>query len=304
MKQLMKWQPLIIEPVLPLIWLVGWMNLITIHQLVSGPVRVSGPLVESVLIFSGLILVVDVYNLVLVYQQNPAIVKTTLYRGLAIFQAIVIICLLVLAWSHPAAILLPTKVTGWNLIFIILAGIKGLVGNFFAVTARYLPFPPKHEFLIWLGTINLLCQGLLCYPLLVIHGSGRWLIIIIVVAVLVASLWAEFHHLATILTTGLVQRSGGYQSLVGINLIASVAVIFFGLDTVIFKMMNNQPDLISGAFVVAWLLQGISQLAMGAMHHYDNDYRYGHAVGRERLYILLGTIIGAILLLATCYWLA
>lgn len=272
--------------------------------MVSGPVHVGGEMVESVLIFSGVILIADVYNLVLTYQQNPAIVKTSLYRGLSIFQALVIICLLVLSWSHPAAVLLPRTVTVWNLIFILLAGIKGLVGNFFAVTARYIPFPPKQEFMIWLGTINLFCQGLLCYPLLVIHGGGRWLMALVVAAVIVVGLWAEFIHLPLIFSTGFVQRSGIYQCIVGINLIASVAVLFFGLDTVIFRLMDNNPDLISGAFVTAWLLQGVSQLAMGAMHHYDNDYRYGHAIGRERLYVLLGTIVGAILLLAACFWLA
>ena len=146
MKQLMKWQPLIIEPVLALTWIVGWLNLMTIYQIVKGPVHVGSQRVESVLIFSGVILIADVYNLILTYQQNPAIVRTSLYRGLSIFQALIIICLLVLSWSHPSVVLLPTTVTVWNLIFILLAGTKGLVGNFFAVTSRYIPFPPKQEF--------------------------------------------------------------------------------------------------------------------------------------------------------------
>lgn len=303
-KQIMKWQPLIIEPVLALIWIVGWLNLMTVHQLVRGPLIVTGPLVESVLILLGGLLVADVYNLVLTYQQNPAIVKTSLYRGLTFVQAVVIICLLVLAWSHPAVILLPTTVTIWNLIFVVLAGAKALVGNFFAVTARYIPFPPREEFLIWLGTINLICQGLLGYPLLVIHGGGRWLMAVVVALVILIGLWAEFIHLPVIFSTGFVQRSGIYQVVVGINLITSVAVLFFGLDTVIFRVINSSPDLISGAFIAAWLLQGVSQLVMGAMHHYDNDYRYGHALGRERLYVLVGTIVGAGLLLGTCGWLA
>ena len=126
----------------------------------------------------------------------------------------------------------------------------------------------------------------------------------IVAAVIVVGLWAELIHLPLIFSTGFVQRSGIYQCIVGINLIASVTVLFFGLDTIIFRLMDSKPDLISGAFVTSWLLQGVSQLAMGAMHYYDNDYRYGHAIGRERLYILLGTIVGAIFLLVACFWLA
>lgn len=301
MKQLTKWRPLIIEPNLTLMWGVGWLNLITIIQQLRGPIVVTNQLIEALIMLSALVLVVDLLNLILIYQQSPAIVKTPIYRGLSLLFAVIMICLLVLAWSNPGQVLLPNRVTSLNLLFLLLASVKAYLGDFFATTSRLLPFPPRRDNLLWWGTSMLFGQGLLIYPLTVLHTSLRWLPIILIVIGICVSIVVEWRSLPALMNDGDEQRSAVYQLLLGLNLASGIATIFFGLDTIAFRAFNTSVDLISFVFVLAWWLMGCSLVTLTAMHHYDNDYRYGHAPGYERLYLLLGAVIAATMMLTTAW---
>lgn len=305
MKQLMKWRPLILEPNVALIWTVGWLNLTTIIQKMNGPVLLTTEqLVEAVVMLSAVVLIADVYNLILIYQQSPAIIKTPVYRSLSLLFAVIMICLLVLAWGNPSQVLLPQRVNWMNLLFLMLAGGKAYLGDFFSTTSRLMVFPPQHGDLLWSGTSLLLGQGLLIYPLVTLSGHLRWLLIILVILAMGISLLTDWRQVAHLLNDGFVQRSSFYQGLIGCHFTSALAVVFFGLDTIIFRMQNHSVDLITFVFVFAWWLMGISMVILEAMQRYDNDYRYGHAVGYERLYLLLGGIATVIIMLLTAWLVA
>lgn len=103
--------PLVLVPMISLAWAGGWMTITSAWQASGRILAPTQDLQESILLLSVPVLIANIYNLLLIYNQ-PAIVKQQgHYQALAIVNAVVMIAALVLAWGAPGQVLAPARLT-------------------------------------------------------------------------------------------------------------------------------------------------------------------------------------------------
>ena len=69
MEQWLPRQPLILTPTIPLMWTVGWLCTMSAYIILGGEPPSPNQLQDSALLVSAVILVMNMYNLILIYQR-------------------------------------------------------------------------------------------------------------------------------------------------------------------------------------------------------------------------------------------
>lgn len=130
MEQWLPRQPLILTPTIPLMWTVGWLCTMSAYIIVGGQPPSPNQLQDSVLLVSAVILVMNIYNLILIYQRAEKYRNLSPYAPRALLLAIVLIISIVLAWGQPKVVLIPSYLNIWVMIFIVLNCLQALLGQF------------------------------------------------------------------------------------------------------------------------------------------------------------------------------
>lgn len=301
MKRLMEWRPLIIGPLLPLMWMSCWLTYVTIAKGMAIKFVEPAELQESLLLISGVVVVINVYNLVLIYHETTLIKTIYFYSILAILLALTIICSLVLAWSDPVRIMTPERLSGWVVIFALLTAIQGLLGNYFALVTRQQAAIENPRSSLVLASACLTLTSLIAVPALTDGVVCRRGWVVLLLLFLIANTVLGIVNLNHLFKPLAVQQSVTYELLVGINLASFFISILTGLDTVTVRWISPHFDLLAVCMLTALTVYGISTAIIAGMQRYDNDYRYGHVNGRERLWVVVGAILFMALLLIECY---
>lgn len=116
MEQWLPRRPLILLPVIPLVWTVSWLCLVSARFLMGIQYPQPAQFQDSVLMISALILLANIYNLILIYQRIDIYRKIPTYAPRAMLLAIILIISIVLAWGQPQAVLIPNHLTVWVVI--------------------------------------------------------------------------------------------------------------------------------------------------------------------------------------------
>lgn len=126
----------------------------------------------------------NVFNLIVVYQQADSIVRQVRYRQGSWLLALLIMAGLVVCWSQPANLMTPHRFSGLLVAAMIIIACQALVGNYFlqVVSGSQQPFSSLAiPTLTWLGA------ALLGWPRQVTAGSDHFLAVVMMV-ILVAGL--------------------------------------------------------------------------------------------------------------------
>lgn len=287
-------QPLIITPVIPLLWISSWLAITqACFAFTKVSLTVSDEFIESVLMVSAVVLLANVYNLILICAQHQLLKEDHFYQGMIILWALVLMVTTVLAWGKPSAVLTPRKLTLGPLAFLLLSVCQALLGTYFVRITR--PKQAPNKLSLFTGIVTMFVTGGLV-PIWLVDGGLAWTIMAVLLLVILVG-W-HFQQLPRILAPVLATKSGCYQMVVGIDLAAILISLFLGFDTVIMKILGSHSELIAVAFAIAMVTVGLCDEIIAGMQRYNNDYRYGHAVNHERAYLVSGIIIWLLLLIA------
>ena len=116
MEQWLPRQPLILTPTIPLMWTVGWLCTMSAYIILGGEPPSPNQLQDSVLLVSAVILVMNMYNLILIYQRAEKYRNLSPYAPRALLLAIVLIISIVLAWGQPKVVLIPKELNSLPII--------------------------------------------------------------------------------------------------------------------------------------------------------------------------------------------
>lgn len=298
MEQWLPRRPLILTPIIPLAWTTSWLGIVTALRSLGFGSPSPSQLRDSVLLVSAFIVVANIYNLILIYQHAERREKTTTYQQCSILLAIILIVSMVLAWGQPKQVLMPTQINWWVAAFILLNSGQAILGTYFVQRVNPVQTRTRKASLV-LPVIILTVAGYILPLALAIRGS--WLVALLGIAFLIALINGQWVNFTGLLSPVAATKSGIYQSLLGMNITTTVTTVFFGLDTFVMAALGERPDLISYCFALSLLGVGLSGILIAAMQRYQNDYRYGHAPGREMWYLIGGIILTVAVLLGTCW---
>ena len=262
---------------------------------------------DSVLLVSAVILVMNMYNLILIYQRAEKYRNLSPYAPRALLLAIVLIISIVLAWGQPKVVLIPSYLNIWVMIFIVLNCLQALLGQFFALLERP---QSRRRFASMYWPIVVLCTaGIVTPPSLELHNGWTLPFIIsdcILLSFFIVRSWQEIPR---ILIKVQANNSIIYEMLVGINLATIISTVVSGVLFIIFNFNNIEISIVAACFTLSPAINGISGLIIGAMQRYNNDYRYGHVKGHPQRYIYCGIFLviifiglGFILRKANNFW--
>lgn len=281
-------------------WLACWLTYVTVAKGLAVGLTNPAILQESVLVVSGLVVVGNVYNLILIYQETKLVKELFAYASLGGVLALTLICGLVFAWSDPERILTPTRLSFLNLAFLGDAGVSGkllCVGNTGKLVTREKVTGDDQKSSLVVMTASLFLTALVAIPTITVGIGGRRGWDIALILFLLANTALGFQNIRRLFTPLAVQQSVIFQLLVGINLAALFLSVFTGLDTVIVRWLGDRFDLLACCMVVSLLGFSLSGILIAGMQRYDNDYRYGHVHGRARRWIIAGAVLFLLILL-------
>ncbi|UUW68322.1 hypothetical protein NUJ10_10010 [Limosilactobacillus reuteri] len=295
MEQWLSRQPLILTPTIPLMWTVGWLCTMSAYIILGGEPPSPNQLQDSVLLVSAVILVMNIYNLILIYQRAEKYRNLSPYAPRALLLAIILIISIVLAWGQPKVVLIPSHLNIWVMIFIVLNCLQALLGQFFALLERP---QSRRRFASMYWPIVVLCvAGIVTPPSLELHNGWTFPFIIsdcILLSFFIVRSWQEIPR---ILIKVQANNSIIYEMLVGINLATIISTVVSGVLFIVFDFNNTEISIVAACFALSPTINGISGLIIGAMQRYNNDYRYGHVKGHPQRYIYCGIFWMIILLM-------
>lgn len=295
MEQWLLRQPLILTPTIPLMWTVGWLCTMSAYIILGGQPPSPNQLQDSVLLISAVILVMNIYNLILVYQRTEKYRNLSTYAPRALLLAIILIISIVLAWGQPKVVLIPSYLNIWVMIFIVLNFLQALLGQFFALLERSRS-RRKLASMYW-PIVVLYTAGIVISPSLEVHNGWTLPFIIgdcILLLFFIARSWQEIPR---ILIKVHANNSIIYELLVGINLATIISTVVSGVLFIIFNFSNTEISIVAAYFALSPVINGISGLIIGAMQRYNNDYRYGHVKGHPQRYIYCGIFLVIVFLI-------
>ena len=302
MKQWLPSQPLILTPIIPLMWTTGWACMASAYTVLEIQPPYSAQLQESILLISSVILVANIYNLILISQRIERYRDYPTYGPRTLLLAIVLIISIVMAWGQPKAILVPNRLTFFVVAFIILNFLQALLGEFFTLFAR--PVTRRKPASMYLPTVTLCLSGLIIPACVNVHDSWQLPLMGCGCSLLIYFTWETWQNLPGILSKGSVNNSIMYELLVGINLASAILAIISGVLFFVFSMVERRFIFSLYCFVISLPINGISGLLISALQRYNNDYRYGHVKGKPQRYIYCGMLIMVIFIIAVFYLVA
>lgn len=295
MEQWLLRQPLILTPTIPLMWTVGWLCTMSAYIILGGQPPSPNQLQDSVLLISAVILVMNIYNLILVYQRTEKYRNLSTYAPRALLLAIILIISIVLAWGQPKVVLIPSYLNIWIMIFIVLNFLQALLGQFFALLER--SRSRRRLASMYWPIVVLYTAGIVISPSLEVHNGWTLPFIIgdcILLLFFIARSWQEIPR---ILIKVHANNSIIYELLVGINLATIISTVVSGVLFIIFNFSNTEISIVAAYFALSPVINGISGLIIGAMQRYNNDYRYGHVKGHPQRYIYCGIFLVIVFLI-------
>lgn len=295
MEQWLLRQPLILTPTIPLMWTVGWLCTMSAYIILGGQPPSPNQLQDSVLLISAVILVMNIYNLILVYQRTEKYRNLSTYAPRALLLAIILIISIVLAWGQPKVVLIPSYLNIWVMIFIVLNFLQALLGQFFALLER--SRSRRRLASMYWPIVVLYTAGIVISPSLEVHNGWTLPFIIgdcILLLFFIARSWQEIPR---ILIKVHANNSIIYELLVGINLATIISTVVSGVLFIIFNFSNTEISIVAAYFALSPVINGISGLIIGAMQRYNNDYRYGHVKGHPQRYIYCGIFLVIVFLI-------
>lgn len=295
MEQWLLRQPLILTPTIPLMWTVGWLCTMSAYIILGGQPPSPNQLQDSVLLISAVILVMNIYNLILVYQRTEKYRNLSTYAPRAFLLAIILIISIVLAWGQPKVVLIPSYLNIWVMIFIVLNFLQALLGQFFALLER--SRSRRRLASMYWPIVVLYTAGIVISPSLEVHNGWTLPFIIgdcILLLFFIARSWQEIPR---ILIKVHANNSIIYELLVGINLATIISTVVSGVLFIIFNFSNTEISIVAAYFALSPVINGISGLIIGAMQRYNNDYRYGHVKGHPQRYIYCGIFLVIVFLI-------
>lgn len=290
-------RPLILAPLIPLIWTVSWLGGVTIRHAFGFDYPNPGQLQDSVLIILALVVLSNIYNLALIYQQTEKYQNVPQYSRRAFLLAIILIISIILAWGQPKRILIPNRLTIGVIAYIILNCGQAMLTTYFVQLSRPVTRRKRASLLLPVGELAL--AGFLT-PFIFNHDRS-WQIAVLGCGLLVIFTIMQWNNIAGVFSLVPAVNSGFYQMMIGVNLTTILSTIFFGLDTFVIMIINDKLSLIAACFAQSLILVGVTGLVIAAMQRYDNDYRYGHAAGNEITYLLAGILFAVGILLLSCW---
>lgn len=295
MEQWLSRQPLILTPTIPLMWTVGWLCTMSAYIILGGEPPSPNQLQDSVLLVSAVILVMNIYNLILIYQRAEKYRNLSPYAPRALLLAIILIISIVLAWGQPKVVLIPSYLNIWVMIFIVLNFLQALLGQFFALLERP---QSRRKFASMYWPIVVLCAaGIVTPPSLELHNGWTLPFIIGDCFLLIFFIARSWQEMPRILVKVQANNSIIYELLVGINLATIISTVMSGVLFIVFDFNNTKISIVVACFALSPTINGISGLIIGAMQRYNNDYRYGHVKGHPQRYIYCGIFLVIILLM-------
>ncbi|WP_295747706.1 hypothetical protein [uncultured Limosilactobacillus sp.] len=215
-----KWwrQPLAAVTSLPLILAAGRWDWLTMLRLVGqAPTKLTLDSEVFWLLLGAVCFVLNVFNLLMIYQQAEPAMQTTQYRAASWLLAILLMAGLVVCWSHPASLILPTRLTWLLVVATIIAALQALVGNYFLLVttvtkARWQP--------LVLPTLTWLVAAILGWPTFSTAG-----VVIAVVAVIVLVVGHAL-NLPRLLATAVHPVD---QLVTGVVIASGLSAVFYGL---------------------------------------------------------------------------
>lgn len=298
MEQWLPRQPLILTPVIPLIWTVGWLCTVSARLALGLKYPQPSQLQDSVLLVSAFILVANIYNLILIYQQTERYRDVPAYSLRAALLAIILIISVVLAWGQPQVVLVPNRLNKWVAIFIVLNFGQAVLGQFFTRLGR--PKTRRKLASLTLPTVTLLLSGLVVPNLIAVRHCLS--LLILVTGLLLWTGWSAWQNLAGIRSQVPATNSVIYELLVGINLVTAGLAIVSGIGLIVLDILNINWSMIYYYFAISLSANGIGGLVIAAMQRYHNDYRYGHVKGHPRRYVIGGCLLMILFLLLRTYF--
>lgn len=297
MEQWLPRRPLILAPLIPLIWTVSWLGTMTIRHAFGFAYPNPNQLQDSVLIVSAVVLIANIYNLILIYQQTEKYRNAPRYSQNALLLAIILIISIVLAWGQPKKILIPNRLTSGVVTYIILNCGLALLANYFVRMSRP---PTRQKRASLLLPVAQLAITAFISPLVFITSAG-WGSGLLGGILLVAFGFAQWNNMAGLFNPAPATKSGIYQILLGINLTTVLTTIFCGFDTFVMTVLKGKIELVAACFIQSIILASVTGVIIAAMQRYKNDYRYGHAVGNEIKYLITGILLTVTFLLLTSW---
>lgn len=295
MEQWLPRQPLILTPTIPLIWTVGWLCAISAYMILGGKPPSPNQLQDSVLLVSAVILVMNIYNLILIYQRTEKYRNLSTYAPRALLLAIILIISIVLGWGQPKVVLIPSYLNIWVMIFIVLNFLQALLGQFFALLER--PRSRRKLASMYWPIVVLCTTGIVISPSLELHNSWTLPFIIGDCILLIFFIERSWQEAPRILIKVHATNSVIYELLVGINLATMISTVVSGVLFIIFNFSNIEISIVTACFTLSPAINGISGLIIGAMQRYNNDYRYGHVKGHPQRYIYCGIFLVIVFLI-------
>ncbi|MCD7130896.1 hypothetical protein LTY36_06815 [Limosilactobacillus agrestis] len=295
MEQWLPRQPLILTPTIPLMWTVGWLCTMSAYIILGGQPPSPNQLQDSVLLGSAVILVMNIYNLILIYQRTEKYRNLSPYAPRALLLALILIISIVLAWGQPKVVLIPSYLNIWVMIFIVLNFLQALLGQFFALLERP---QSRRKFASMYWPIVVLCSaGVMTPPNLELYNGWTLPFIIGDCILLVFFIVRSWQEIPRILVMVPANNSIIYELLIGINLATIISTVVSGVLFIVFNFNKTEISIVSACFALSPTINGISGLIIGAMQRYNNDYRYGHVKGHPQRYIYCGILLVIIFLI-------
>lgn len=301
MEQWLPRRPLILAPIIPLIWTVSWLGIATALRELGYQQPDPRQWQDSVLLVSAFVVIANIYNLILIYQRAEQHNRTSVYLRRSFLLAIILIISIVLAWGQPKTILIPNQLTSWVVLYILLNLGQALLGIYFINQEDNRTTNNKLASIIL--PVGILTATGIFLPL-VLTNRGNCFFAVGGGALLIALGYVQWLNVPGLFCSVAATRSGFYQFLLGLDIMTTMTTIVFGLDTVIMMTLGGRPDLISYCFAISLIGVGISDTFIAAMQRYHNDYRYGHARGYEIWYLIGGIILTVAFLLLNCWLVA
>lgn len=295
MEQWLPRQPLILTPTIPFMWTVGWLCTMSAYIILGGQPPSPNQLQDSVLLVSAIILVMNIYNLILIYQRTEKYQNLSTYAPRALLLALVLIVSIVLAWGQPKVVLIPSHLNVWVMVFIVLNFLQALLGQFFALLERP-QLRRRFASMNW-PIVVLCCVGIVIPPSLGLHNSWRLPFILADGILLFSFMVKSWQEIPRILIQVPANNSIIYESLVGINLATIMLTVVSGTLFILSNVSDNKIRMVSACLAISPTINGISGLVIGAMQRYNNDYRYGHVNGHPQRYLFGGIFLVIVLLM-------
>lgn len=289
MEQWLPRQPLIITPLVPLVWTVSWLCIVTARFMCGVQYPQPARLQDSVLLVSAVVLLANIYNLILICQRIDEYQKEKIYSQNALLLAIILIISIVLAWGQPKIVLIPNHLNIWVVIFVVLNTMQALLGQYFVGLTR--PRTRRRQSSLLLPVILFTLSGLVIVPCYFPDSQFHQVAVICGGLLLVAFAWSYWRNLPGLFSRVLARNSIIYQLMVGVNLITAVFVVILGINFLVLNWDSTSLPLLSYCFILSLISNGITGILISAMQRYNNDYRYGHTHGHYNRYIFCGMII-------------